>query len=330
MSKATIKQWKELYDLVLKIDAKKPWEKYWDQDLFSIELKRDEEPLFISIMGQAGTCIGIATYKGMEGFSDFYQVCDETYHLSPEFVMSDQNCLTAYWGSKEYLDDESLEIIDKLGITFRDENSWIYFKAFERKSFPSLPNYAEVNLLIEAYKGLLFALEHDFTNFDSGDISYTMKDEDEDGNYTTISMPRPIEPDRYCQILVEDEVINQLKSKTTCDIELAVDFDYTMFPVMDEGFERPINPLAFILYDLREDTILNFDLIHPDQEDYEVILDNVIGAMNHFGLPKNVYAKNPYIINWLTYLCNKLNVPLIKDDLTELDEIFDDLKQLKM
>ena len=327
--KATLEQWKELYELILKIDHRKPWLKYWDQDLFAIETKREEEPYFVSILGKASQCIGVATYKGIEGYSDFYQVCDEEYNLTADFVMSDQNCLTAYWGTQEYVDDESMEIIDKLGIQFRDDENWIYFKAFEKKSFPSLPNYAEVNQLIDVYKGLIFALDHDdMTNFEDGEVSYTQKDED--GDWFNYSLPRPIEPDRYYQIFIENSVIDELKELETCDMELAVDFDYTMFPVSDEGFERPINPLAFILYDLRDDAIITFDLIHPDQEDYQVILDNVIGVMHQFGLPKHIYAKNPYILNWLEYLSKQLNIELIKDDLQELDEIFDDLKQLDM
>lgn len=326
--KATLEQWEELYNLVLKIDQKQPWLQYWDQDLFAVETKQEDEPYFISIMGKASKCIGLVTYKGIEGFSDFCQVCDEEYNLTGDFVMSDQNCLTVYWGPQEYIDDEALEIIEKLGIQFRDDENWIYFKAFEKKSFPSLPNYAEVNQLIEVYKGFLFALDNDMTNFEEGDISYTKKDED--GDWVNYSLPRPIEPDRYYHIFIENSVINDLKELEKSDIELAIDFDYTMFPVSDEGFERPINPLAYILYDLREDAIINFDLIHPDQEDYQVILDSVIGVMHQFGLPKHIYAKNPYILNWLDYLCKQLNIELIKDDIQEVDEIFNDLKQLDM
>lgn len=57
--------------------------------------------------------------------------------------------------------------------------------------------------------------------------------------------------------------------------------DYMMVPTNDEGFERPINPLAYIVFDLRNNQILHFDLIHPDQEDYEVI-------MNNFWVPSNI------------------------------------------
>ena len=34
-------------------------------------------------------------------------------------------------------------------------------KTFEKKSFPSLPNYGEVKMLIETYKGLIETLKHE-------------------------------------------------------------------------------------------------------------------------------------------------------------------------
>lgn len=69
-------------------------------------------------------------------------------------------------------------IIKQLGLRFRGNGNWIYFKTFEKKSFPSLPNYGEVKMLIETYKGLIETLKHEEYQesiFDKGDIIYTQK-----------------------------------------------------------------------------------------------------------------------------------------------------------
>ena len=84
---------------------------------------------------------------------------------------------------------------------------------------------------------------------------------------------------------------------------------------------------AYIVFDLRNNQILHFDLIHPDQEDYEVIMNNFLGAIENFGKPKHVYARNPYILNWLEYICEKLEIPLVEDNLEEIEDIFEMLKQ---
>ena len=228
--------------------------------------------------------------------------------------------------------DSWYSIIKQLGLRFRGNGNWIYFKTFEKKSFPSLPNYGEVKMLIETYKGLIETLKHEEYQesiFDKGDIIYTQKDED--NHWFSYTVPRPMEPERYNTILVNDSnLIDYFKNMDDSDLELAIDMDYMMVPTNDAGFERPINPLAYIVFDLRNDQILHFDLIHPDQEDYEVIMNNFLGAIEHFGKPKHVYARNPYILNWLDFICEKLDIPLVEDDLEEIDDIFNMLKHMDM
>lgn len=330
-TKATIEQWKELYDLTLKITKLKPWQTYWESDLIAIETKRNEEPNFVSIMGKGDRCIGISVYPGIEGYSDYCQIHNGAYTLPPTFIMSDQNCFTCYWGNRSEVDKETYSIIKQLGLKFRGNGNWIYFKTFEKKSFPSLPNYGEVKTMIETYKGLLYTLQHEEYNeevYKNQEIVYTQKDED--GNWFSYTVPRPEVPNRYSTIAVnEPALIEHFQSLPTSDIELAIDMDYMMLPTQDEGFERPINPLAYIVYDLRDNQVLHFDLIHPDQEDYAIIMNNFLGAIDHFGKPKHVYARNPYILNWLEYICKTLNIELIQDDLEEIDDIFEMLRMAK-
>ena len=246
--------------------------------------------------------------------------------------MSDQNCITCYWGNRDEIDDDMYSIIKQLGLRFRGNGNWIYFKTFEKKSFPSLPNYGEVKMLIETYKGLIETLKHEEYQesiFEKGDIIYTQKDED--NHWFSYTVPRPTEPERYNTILINDtNLIDHFKNMDDSDLELAIDMDYMMVPTNDKGFERPINPLAYIVFDLRNDQILHFDLIHPDQEDFEVIMDNFLGVVDHFGKPKHVYARNPYILSWLEYICDELDIPLVEDDLEEIDDIFNMLKHMDM
>ena len=86
---ATLEQWKELYDLAIEITKLRPWNSYWNMDLIAVETKKNEEPNFVSIMGKSGTCTGISVYRGMEGYSDFCQICNADYNVPATFVMSE-------------------------------------------------------------------------------------------------------------------------------------------------------------------------------------------------------------------------------------------------
>ena len=140
---ATLEQWKELYDLAIEITKLKPWNSYWDMDLIAVETKKNEEPNFVSIMGKSGTCTGISVYRGMEGYSDFCQIYNDDYNVPATFVMSDQNCITCYWGNRDEIDDEMYSIIKQLGLRFCGNGNWIYFKTFEniKYAFKEFSNY---------------------------------------------------------------------------------------------------------------------------------------------------------------------------------------------
>ena len=157
---ATLEQWKELYDLAIEITKLKPWNSYWDMDLIAVETKKNEEPNFVSIMGKSGTCTGISVYRGMEGYSDFCQISNDDYNVPATFVMSDQNCITCYWGNRDEIDDEMYSIIKQLGLRFRGNGNWIYFKTFEKKSFSAF-FFSEKFFQFDGFtKQLIVALIH--------------------------------------------------------------------------------------------------------------------------------------------------------------------------
>lgn len=73
---ASLDQWKELYDVALKLKELEPW-KYLDStDLIAIKLQGMEEPVFMSVMGRLGTCYGVSMYEGLDGLDDFDMVAN--------------------------------------------------------------------------------------------------------------------------------------------------------------------------------------------------------------------------------------------------------------
>ena len=97
---ASLDLWHELYDVTLNLRALEPWNYFWDSDIVAIELAEGEEPVFCSIMGRGGVCCGISVYEGFRGLEDFDMLAaSDKDGFSPEYAMSDQNCLTCYLGT---------------------------------------------------------------------------------------------------------------------------------------------------------------------------------------------------------------------------------------
>lgn len=330
MRKVTLDKWKKLYNLALEIGAFEPWKKYWDQDLFVIQTDPDKEENFVSILGKGGECKGISLYQGFSGYSDLCQLSSANSNLTDSFVLSDQNCLVAYWDKQEIVPDYCWEIIEKLDFPF-SKDGYIFFQSFQKRSFPCLPEADEVDALIDTYEGLLYALknvDYDLINFENGEIIFISKTED--GEWTDFPLPRPMEPPRYPTLRMDDdELMDELKNQEVNAMEMAIDMDYLLFPIFDEGYERPINPLAYVFYDLSCDQIVGFDLVHPDYDESDVIMSQLIDIIQEEGRPKNIYAKNPYILNWISDFCQELDIQLIDDPIEELNDVYEMLDTIK-
>ncbi len=328
MKKVSIKQWKKLYDLAFQIYDLAPWDKYWDADLFAIQLNKDAEEKFVSIMGKDDGIRGIAIYTGMSGYSDFCQICNENIHLSEEFLISDQDCIMTYWLPYEELDEQSRFLIKEFNLDASQEKNCLCFRSFEKRSFPISLNSQEVDELIQILEGLLatlLAIEKEKMEWEEDEMVYAIKDEEDWVNFT---MPYPMEPIRYPILSFNDSLIQELKKLSKNDVELAIDLHYLLVSVSDDNYERPINPYAFIFYDLSNDQILAFDLFDPEEDEADGVMDTFIAFIKDQGCPKHIYAKNPYVLNWFYELCERLEIDLIEDELEELDEVYEGLRQM--
>ena len=136
-TEANLDQWKELYEITLKIKELEPWKYLWDMDIISILLPGRKEPCFFSIMGRGGDCYGINTYVDYDGLNDFYDIADSSKNGMPvDYVMLKQNALCCYLGDREDVQDKQKNVIKDLGLKFRGKNQWIYFESYKEGYFP--------------------------------------------------------------------------------------------------------------------------------------------------------------------------------------------------
>ena len=99
--KATIAQWKQLYEVTTRIRALEPWNFLWDLDIIGIRVGDEpENTVFYSILGKGEGCYGITVYEGYEAFNSFLMLTmHEQMNLSVEYALFNQMNLTCYWGT---------------------------------------------------------------------------------------------------------------------------------------------------------------------------------------------------------------------------------------
>ena len=324
-------EWKELYEITKKIQKHKPWEEYYDVDLFAIYLEGEEEPYWISFMGHAQKCKGILLYEGMKGYNMFNLICDQDqYPDASKYLIGEQNCLTCYMGFKDEIDDDMLDVIKNIGYRSTRDN-WIYFKSFETRYFPMIPEQREVRLLIKVYKAVLYFLEKDRKHFKKinweKEVLAINEIEDE---YVSYTLPIPIPLPVFPTYTFADEFINTLKGHKRTDNVISMDLTYSMDWIKDDGYDKLINPLLFTIFDLKERMVLMVDLIAVDLEQIDVVIHALEGIIDVDGIPKEIVVRNPCIYNGLLSLCDKLDIKLTYDDLPFIDTFVEDMMDSMM
>ncbi|MDY5997813.1 MAG: hypothetical protein SPJ09_04655, partial [Erysipelotrichaceae bacterium] len=76
--------------------------------------------------------------------------------------------------------------------------------------------------------------------------------------------------------------------------------------------------------------ILDMVYIMPFENDLEKMLDKLVEIFSKQGLYSSIVASNPYILNTLYHLCEALDIDLYEGKTQQIDDIYDDLKEMLM
>lgn len=332
MQQATLEQWRELYRQADTFKEKKPWEIFADIDLVAVQLSEYREPFYCSIMGKQGNCLGISMYYGMQGFSDLMMIMDSYQYPTPTtYVMGDITCLTCYYGAYSELEDSHQKILQDLGLSYEGDQDWPYFYSFEPRYMPVNLNKEQVLQATKVMKVLNAVMEQVKTNpaclpaFDKGE--YLMAKYDENDHLQTEALPLPYTMPRFMTVKVEERVLEEYKNLEKTDMELVLDMNYFFTPINDPDYDRPLNPLVVVAYDLKEDLILAGDVLSLDDDELDMIVSMFFYVLDRIGIPRRLYARNPRILLGMEYICEQLGVEMVVDALEEVDDIYAQMQE---
>jgi len=321
---ASLEQWRLLYEVAIKLKTLKPWDYLWDIDLTKIALPEYEEPFFCSVMGKAGECIAIGTYVGFNAINEFYFIADNK-QISPTQYIRYQNNLMCYFGARDELTSKECKVIKDLGLKFRGNTEWIYFRVFETGYAPYILDEPQVVQLTNVFKQLYMALKNFIegrtkVDFESGNILYRKYD-NELKLWLTYETPNIIPPRLRMTTVINDELllVKLNKLKTTRN-EIELDTLYLNAVINDKEFERPFLGKLLIIADRTSGMLIDQNVLSPKDEVTENILGIFINYLTQAGKPKTVYVRDNYMQDYLENLCERIGVSLkVKGKLKAID-----------
>lgn len=330
---ASLKQWSELYGATTDLLALKPWTRYWDMDLIAVQSKSDAEPAFCSIMGRAGSCYGFGVYPGLEGLRDLKLVagCGGTV-LPTDYVMFEQSSLCCYCGDREEVPTQQRKIIKELGLKFRGRGNWVYFQSFKRRYTPWTPDENEVILLTNAFRAMTdVVIETDAkpisVDFENGDILWRTFDE-KNNSWSTCGAPLPDVHKAYPDIILKDDLLKQrLKKQPRNTADIMMDFTYMNAAIADPKYDRPANPLLFLVMDTKSGMVIHTELMEPETPEIDAVLNYFISSVLQHGRMRVIRVRNPWVFSALSDVCALCGITLEEDSLEMVDDFLQSFKE---
>lgn len=316
---ANLDEWKTLYEVTERVKALEPWKEFWDVNLIGVPGSYAGETAFISILGQAGNCLGICIYENARNLSQFMMTKSQIQiNAGPELLMYKQNALICYWGDREELTKEQYGRIKELGYKYRGKNQWLYFLSFKEGFYPADLNQEEVLRMTQYMRYLELVLSYcreELQKVDYESEKFAYVDAVPPRTVTVIEKDIPLEAKVIPALcLTDDLMIAKLKKAGRCGISLEAEVIIPGVEVKDAAYGRHINVAICVLVDADSGLILMHEIAGADEDPFINMADAVVDYILNEGAPPEIHVSNDIMAAALDHVCRVADIKLVREN----------------
>ena len=144
-------EWRALYNAASGFFALKPWQWLDDDHLFGVYDEEGDTVGYACILGALGEVLGLGVYPGPRGYSGLRALMESgTDGASMDDAVAHQYALMASFDDRRDLSAADLQVIRRLGMTYRGRQSWPSFRFYEPGYWPSPLSSAQARFLTRA------------------------------------------------------------------------------------------------------------------------------------------------------------------------------------
>lgn len=333
-TEASLEEWKSLYEVSTRVKALEPWKQFSDMDIIGIRTGEEEEnTVFYTILGQGGSCYGIAIYEGYEAFNSLLMLfMQEKLNLSVEYAMFHQRNLTCYWGNREELSDKQRKVIKDLGYQYRGKNQWLYFMSYEPGYYPYMTDHEEVLRMTEHLENLEIALHYYqsmdiHVDFEHGYMFSLVFAEDKK-TWQYGEAPLPFIGFQPGVLEITDEALLKCLEKVPkSEMILEVEIASLGGAVSDKAYKKPANPDLCVLVEAKSGMILKCEMQPPESDAALSLAEELVDFIFHAGVPKEIRVSNAIVESVLRQICDTCQIKLRR--VKQLPGVSEFLQQMK-
>lgn len=147
--------WKDLYEAAIQWKRLAPWKWMDDDQLFGVKDPQSGSTGYACVLGGLGEVFALCVYRGAEGLDIHRRIQSGELRVGADELILGQNCLMAEFMDRGSLEEPDLDVIGKLGFTFRGANGWPAFRSYLPGYFPFFLNEQEVLFLTQVLHNAL-------------------------------------------------------------------------------------------------------------------------------------------------------------------------------
>lgn len=224
-----------------------------------------------------------------------------------------------------------MKTIKDLGLKFRGKSQWIYFRSFKPGYAPYTLCQDEVIELTYVFKNLFMSLRAIIeknlkVDFENGNTLYRVYDEIQDLWLNFEESVRISDARRITPVINDDILIEKIKKNKYLNGVSEFDPVCLSSVINDKEYERPILTRLIIFAEKNTGMVMNQDMMLPEIDDIEQILNNFVNVLINIGRVKTLYVRDEYISDILSDLCNRVNIELrVSQKLPSIDKFVDSI-----
>jgi hypothetical protein len=268
MTLPALTKWQRLYSLASEVKSLKPWDFIHEDDVFGVQHPSTKEIGFASIMGSLGEHYSLTFYLGTESLALFWHMRSMD-RVTPDMILEIQQ-LQLNFENREFLQKEDLELLKRLGLSFRGKASWPVFKRQEPGFFPWLLDDQDLDwmiILLEQSINVMARIKANPALVEmTGDYDYLVRTaENRNGELLwkdTVQIIKPSIEFNRIDIEVPAQLMENARQLIRKNVTIEMDIRLMPSPIRQKN-AKPYFPYVIIVADSQSGMILGFETIPP-------------------------------------------------------------------
>ncbi len=312
-----LEDWKKLFDLATQVKAAAPWEWMEETEVFGVQHPETGQLGFVSVMGNLGEHLSIALYQGTEGLYKFWEVVDAGPLGIPEKILEVPQ-LQLSFEDRNDLAPKDKDLIKRLGLKFRGQQSWPLFRSYWPGYFPWYLEAEEARFLIYVLEQLLQVAPRVKENYEileptDNEYDYLVRVAHRQGTewvWQDQVMKCPPPDPKQIALSMDFQALAALKKLPRKDT-LQIDLFLIPDPIQEEKEQRPYFAYNLLIVHAKHGFILGSELMHvdPQLEDMwgNVPLTIVSILANASFNPKTIHVRDQLLLGLLQPVAKEMN-----------------------